>query len=566
MKSVAPHDELPAPFPPQTSDLSAVLPNVSDRRRPRSMGHAAVAAARGLLRRIRGYIWVSPAGGVFGRRTVTLSLQDGVIRVVVVKRNRVVAWKSVNPGRASFSNKPDMEDAEKITQTAQELLDEHIDPGSKILVDIPLHQSLFRHFQLPETPRRFLDQVVLSELMETIPFSENEVQVSWQIQKDGDRLSVYAVAVPMELIDDRVRLLGDVGIRPAAVYSAAGAIVVASGVSDGIVAHLSRPRASIVLILGGSPRIVHQPALAEEDMNARAWASSVAEAIAHVASYQDGLSDRHSQISLPVVLTGCAADREPVAEAVGHLDRLEVQPFDPPRLEYPQQFSPGEYATNLGMVLSQTGGPRGQSPGHPVTRLNLLPDRYLPKRVPLIPLLVFSFLFAMAAMALQVTGYVNAAEAEAERLSARVSRTERQQQLRTARADVLNEESQSLGQLVSGLESRVTGFRKDLEAMVATVSLVTTEALPPRVSVPHLAPHREEFTIAGTADTYDDVFGYAANLRTSALFAGVTVQRLDGLQAVDTATEAPDTGQPPLRFELRVVGASSNAESSAGTP
>ena len=71
----------------------------------------------------------------------------------------------------------------------------------------PLYETLIRGLELPRIGRRYRRQVVESEVGETIPFTEDEVDIAWTHRKSEKGMEVFAAAVRKDAIDGHVALL-----------------------------------------------------------------------------------------------------------------------------------------------------------------------------------------------------------------------------------------------------------------------------------------------------------------------------------------------------------------------
>ena len=339
---------------------------------------------------------------IFSRRNVTLTLKDGVIRAVVFKGRKVVTW-----GTASLADKPlaeaDDPDAQEKGQNdhVRVFLRELGVGHGRVVTDLPLHTALTRHLPLPKIGRRYLEQVILSEVSETIPFSVEEMDLAWHVRSNDTGQEALTVAVSKEAIDDHVRLMKESGIRIKAIYSKAAALAHACALSDGIVAHLEPSRGEFVLVRQWVPRAVYQMKLPESDTSPQQFAEEVSRAVEHVAGYHQHVGPGDGSRPLPVVLTGQLSSKSSLVEALQQALQRDVLPFEPP-MEYPDHFHPSEYAANLGLALADQSRtkPRSSTSSHGVPSVNLLPERHLPRSLPVRPTAIFVALLLFGVVAL----------------------------------------------------------------------------------------------------------------------------------------------------------------------
>ena len=263
------------------------------------------------------------------------------------------------------------------------------------LTDVPLYASLLRHLDLPDTPRRYLQQVAAAEVADTIPFSEDEVDIKWQIRSDGDERRVFAIAVPKDVIDRHVRLMEQAGSRPAATFSKAVALAFAAGTPNTIVVGVASTQAGSDSV----PQVVNRLVFPGGNTSPQARAEAVAGAVEQMAGYyQDyqafGSADEGE--SLPVVVTGEVQDQATIAEALQQVLQRDVIPCAPD-LDYPEHFPASEYAVNLGLSLASRATGKEGVVSRKLTSINQLPARHLPRPLPALPIAVFAVLLILGA-------------------------------------------------------------------------------------------------------------------------------------------------------------------------
>ena len=247
------------------------------------------------------------------RTTVTLSVDPDELRAVAFKGNRVVAWVSVAQGDEPITMDataaPGEEESDLSptvpSHTGLESLMAEMPPGrSRLITDFPLYAPLVRHLQLPKVKSRYLRQVILSEVLNTIPFDQEEVDISWRLRRrDGGR-EAFAVAVLKSNVDAQVRLVKDAGLRPSAAYAKATALAFLAGAPDAIVAHLADGHLTTVLVRDNLPRVVHQQEFPTTDQGAEVQADSLVAAVDQLTGYYQDLGPQVDSDAPPVVLTG----------------------------------------------------------------------------------------------------------------------------------------------------------------------------------------------------------------------------------------------------------------------
>ena len=511
--------------------------------------------------------------------TITLSFEGDTVRLVLIKGREVVAWGvadlpsetalvppdegegvvqpegsgDVGEGATEGEQVPESARAESLRQ----FLEAHDVRGGKVITDVPLYGTLLRHLKLPQIPRRYLKQVVTAEIVNSIPFSEDEVEISWQPRTDeSGSAAVFAIAVPRETIDSHAEILDLAGARPRAAYSKAVALALGSGVPNAIVVDVKDTEAAIVLVRNQTPQVVHQLALRSGEVTPRQLAEEIAGGVEQMAGfYQDyqAFEAAGASEALPVVLTGTRHDQLEVSEALQRVMQREVLPSTPD-LDYPEYFSPDEYAVNLGLALaSQVKSKAGMfATGDPA--INILPEKYLPRPIPAIPIGVFALLFVLGAAAAVATTNVSSLSAEANELESDVERSTRIFSIGEKASAHFHEESLIARDFADKIQSRLTVVRENMAALVARLDLMVDSARPAGVRVPSIAPIGDEFLVGGTAPTYNDVLTYADNIRRAGLFDTVVVEGVQGSGIGETVqTVGPDDAPRLLDFQIKAT-------------
>ena len=451
--------------------------------------------------------------------TVTLSFEAGLVRIVVLHGRQVVAWGTADlPEEVGLELREEPADEDVSEDSADEssseetdsaspdggphaaalraLLEEHGASRGHIITDISFEASLLRNLTIPDIPGTYINQVVNSEVVDTVPFSEDEVQIAWQRTEDGGGQSIFAIAVPKDVLERHVEVLEGAGARLKAAYSKAIALAYVAGTPDAIVVDITHPQAAIVLVRDGVPQVVHQLPLPEAHVEPAQLAEELAGGVEQMAGYYEeyrAFDASGESAVLPVVLTGEGSEQPELSEAIGLVMQREVLPYAPD-LDYPEYFSPGEYVLNLGLALASQAGAKGGlfRKGAPAVTVNLLPERYLPKPPPVIPIAVFSLLFVLGAAAFVATGNVGNIEEDADQKASRVERNERIFNIKEKVSTGVHGQAKGAQDFADKLDSRITTIRRDLASLVARLDEIGDKALPPNVIVPNIAPRGAE--------------------------------------------------------------------------
>ena len=488
-------------------------------------------------------------------RTVTLSVEKDVVRVVVFRGKKITSWGTAPlswaPGELEAAGHPEpeiekpplhglLEDLGVRTGGSRRgLLNQAGIRRGRVVMDFSLYTTLMRHLQVPKVTGRYLEPMVVSEILEAIPFDKKEVDISWHLVKSQDDPSVFAVTLPKNRVDSQVRLLRDSGLIPAAAYSKANVLALAAGVPDALVVHLEPTQAAIVLVSAGEPQVVHQVDLAEATSGPEEQGEAIARAVDQVAGYHQSFDPRVRNAQLPVILTGeNSAESNPVVQILKQNLECEVRPFVSP-IECPAGFPIEQYATNIGLLLADRGQPqrRENEQNQKAPALDLLPKRHQPIPLPTFQTAVFVILFLLALHPFDLTEWVQDQKHQTAAITLDLGNLKRQEK----KHDVVlanHQQSQSGYDLAQEetfeLENRMAEWRESLDTLLYRLDIITQQSKPETVSLIAVSPSDLDFVVMGGARSYSEALRYAANLRSYDVFEDarmVQIQGADGGEA-----------------------------------
>jgi len=503
----------------------------------RSSINAVVGSRQALARSIAGnflsiYAALKMCAFKLHRTTVTISVEAGVVRTVTFKGDRVVHWQS-SELEVPLSPPDEAGESEAGRPAILRRLLKMMRPDCpRVVADMPIYAPLIRHLRLPKVRGRYRDQMIVSEVLETIPFEREEVDISWQLRQDSEGQEVFAIAVPKGRVDSHVRLVKEADLPLSAAYAKGTALTFAVGIPDVIVVHIEQEQVATVLVRQCAPRVVHQQEFPWQTNNLQEQANALAMAVDRVLGYYRALGPEDEGDPLPVVVTGQLSNEDALLALLPQVLQRPVIPFAP-KVIYPDKFPLDEYAANLGLYLTDRARTKswGRAPGVIGPALNLLPARHRPRPLPLATIAVYVSLFALLGLAVVVAGSVNAKTQELNPLAALLDQTlsrEHSQRItglqQLARiTELQGAQSQAMG-MVSGLAE----LDQMMDSMLIRLSTITEETLPPNVKLSSLAPQDRGFALAGNASSFEDVFEFAENLRASPHLEDARVMQVSG--------------------------------------
>ncbi len=510
-----------------------------------------------LIRRIRRMF--------FRRVTQTLTMQGATMRLVVLRGREVIHWAVVHGDEgeqgATNAGGEDVDLAVVHATRLRGFWSEGRFRSGRLVTDLPLFAPVSRRLELPRISRRYMKDMVVSQLLETIPFTADEADIAWKQRVNGYEQEIFATAVAKEVIDDHVGVLREAGLLPDAVYSKATALAWAAGVADVIVVHIEGLRADIVLVKDAVPQLVHQVELPEQDTDSLEQTQVISMAVEQVISngFPPG-AEREDRRLLRVVVTGTPSKHRLFGgltpELVGRTLGREVLPLGT-LVVHPEAFSPDEYSVNLGLALADQAGRKRarKAPSNSVPTVNLLPDRHVSRPRRVARFAVFLAILLSGLLAFQLSGQVTAMESDSSLLSRQVDSLQvdvNERRAIEARSQDMRARTETVMQLASEREAYIADLRGYKETLLLQMETMIGEALPAGVSLSELALLDSGIVVEGSAGGYLGIFKFKEILQASGIFADVRLTSIQGLtqnsvdfELVATAVENTKARAPP---------------------
>ena len=461
--------------------------------------------------------------GYFQPTIVTVDFDSGFARMVAFKGQEVVGWGTTIVGDADDPG--DGLDGQMIA-----LLDELRSGRGRLISSFPLHTTLARRLVLPVISRKYRKLVVESEIAETIPFSQDEVDLAWSAADLGAEQEIFATAVKRDVMDRHVAGLARLGHPPSSVYSRATALAAAAGLDDVVVVDLGITSADLVLVRGGVPRVVHSADLPDSGSGTQSWKAAIERAITRLTGHDelldgDGFLDR-----LPVVFTGPLAEDDLVSEELASASGRESMEAAS-GFEYPSHFPAREYAVNLGLASADL---KKRSVRLKLARkgsviADMLPERHRLRGLPIIPAAAFIILLLLGLASFGVAAQVDSASAEGSRLAVRVAALERQERMRKLDLGASRHAETSLQdaqQLVSSTERSLVAVGDEADELMLRLATLTSDALTADVELTSVVQESDSFRVGGIALDYDALLKYSDALLATGIYSQVNLLEL----------------------------------------
>jgi type IV pilus assembly protein PilM len=154
----------------------------------------------------------------------------GKIRVMELKSSKQLP-KLIGYGEVTFDPEAVkdgvIEAPEKIAETVQELFKHHLVGDittNRVAMSLPIARAFTRSLDVPDLSDKELAEAVHNEVEQYIPAAIEDLYVDYtRAHTEGDKTSVFIVAMPKRIVDSYILLARLLGLEPIAMQTSSGA-------------------------------------------------------------------------------------------------------------------------------------------------------------------------------------------------------------------------------------------------------------------------------------------------------------------------------------------------------
>lgn len=290
---------------------------------------------------------------MFRRKTVTISIEGPLLRLLAVKGDQVQHWEQISlPERVMQSGV--VTDPAAVGERIKELLEARNLPRNRIVSAISAHRAIFRTMTLPAMDDELIAGAVDRKVRQEIPMPAGETDLSWTVLgRRESELELFVVAIPRAILDAHVQALRAADIRPRAVDVSPLALMRTANRDQGVVVNLEDHSLSVVVVQGRRPAIVRTVPLNPESTSPQARLELLVQELERTTKfYNESHKDAVLAEGTPVTATGRIFNEAAMIERLAARVRYPVGPPNPP-LRVPEKFPVPQYAVNVGLALKE---------------------------------------------------------------------------------------------------------------------------------------------------------------------------------------------------------------------
>ncbi len=458
------------------------------------------------------------------KKTVTLYIDDGSLRLLVVRGKQVKQWAdaSLPPGLVKNGVVTSEEEvAEKIKLLFKAL---KLRAG-KVIVGISGLNCLSRPVTFPQLPEDMLDEAVRREAKATLPVPPEKLYLSWKpMPAPPGKTRVFLVAIPRHIADPLQKTLIRAGLKPHLLDVKPLALARAARESTAIVVDVQPKEFDIVIVADGIIHPVRSLSLSSEDSS---WDEKLEQVTADVNRtiefYNANNPDNLLLPTVPVLVSGELAGREELQQTLSAGIRRPVLPLPPPLACPTAGLDPAYYLPNMGLALKDIPGQSGT-----VTNVNALPEPYRTK--PISPVNVLGVPAAVVATGLLVflVLLIQAASSDISAIEEKLAGTTLLLEQKQAQRQELNDRLVHLEQEIAGAEasgSRFTAAFSSLEGQRTGINAMNTtvDHLPDSIKLTRINYTAGLFAIDGRSAGEAALLAYLKDLEATGDFTEITI-------------------------------------------
>lgn len=465
--------------------------------------------------------------GTFSRRTLTIHLEEGEARAVVLKGKRVTDWASVPipPGVISSGL---VEDPRALAELLSELRKQVRSKSRRPLVSLGGIHQVVRILNLPRLKRDLLIEAINGEMRRELASPIEEYQIHWEpIESTKTHIRVYVLAVPDNELESYMAAFKLARLKPRRINLETMALASMLGGEDAVIIGIRDNGFSIVVARDGVPAALRDISYSQENLSSAGRVADLAREVQlTLASFDSGQEGAPAESPLTTYLVGKHTSEHYLTEHLSQEIGFTGAKLDLPAV-YPEDFPIVEYAANVGLALN----PQGHRSLFPTSKanfsFNLAAPEDLQTAVPVLQGALLIFVVVAFVGVFNPLQEALQADAEEARLRSQVGQIE-------ARIDEVRDEIRRTRQIEAALTQDVVkpqqleaGVEKIASQRLRWTSVISdSQAANPNIELLTFSEDADKLTIAARAPSAHQAVAFTDYLSEIGRFSSVTIQSL----------------------------------------
>ena len=478
--------------------------------------------------------------------TITLSISNRALKILMVKGRRVKKWGSLALPDGTVRDGLVLQ-PQAAGEAIADLFKSAGIPKERVIVSLAGMSFTYRFIKMPRMKPAQLDEAIRRAAKKEMSLPLDELYLSWQPLPGRDEETTYFVlGVPRHFADALAKTLKIAGIEPYLMDLQPLALARAAGRTDAIAVNLEPDCFDIVFIAGGVPAVIHSISPRGEGATLEDNIMRLADELTKTAAFYES---RHPESALspflPLLLTGDLALDTPAARGLLQSEVKYPVEIPAPPLDCAPEFPVTSYAVNMGLALKKTKAARGENSEFHDININVFADKYRKIRSKPTPA---KYIVAQAFLAVAIVSlyplYQSLDKLKDANIQLQTEFTDISREL--SLATLFAEEDAQTENTIAGISAATAAMQASDQNLMAGRGVYTsdletvTTALPTSVDVTSIEIDNSTITVHGeTGDVFRAV-DYAVALELTGIFREVRISELGETirtAAGDNATE-----------------------------
>jgi type IV pilus assembly protein PilM len=484
--------------------------------------------------------------------TVSIYIDDTRVRVMVTRGRRITRLAGL-PLESALAEVDSKEKEIELGRKIQRLLKTNKISARKIILGVSGLHCLTRPIALPELPKAMLNEAVLREARRILPMPLEQLYLSWQvISVAGGKTNIFLVALPRQMADMIIRVIGYAGCKPYLMDIKPLALARLSPEPTAIILDVQSNEFDIVMMVNGVPQPVRTIAFPQDGQSFSDKFITIKEELKRTLEFvRAKVEEKQLEADSAIYVSGELAEHPELYEPMAAEFKLKPARLAGP-LKYPRNLEPAPYLVNIGLALKEMA--REARPLKP--NFNTLPAPYQPRKISFHKLMVLPAAACAVGLLVLMTFAVQDAAGNIRNMETRLKTTnslilKKQTQKADIAATLSSLEQQKI-QTEAEYETYSTAFKKlmstgrdmntDLDASVETINS--------GVELASLSINDAQVSISGAADGEESVFKYVRSLTNTGRFQEITITGIAKNETVSVDENGVETTEIFYSFSL----------------
>jgi type IV pilus assembly protein PilM len=466
-------------------------------------------------------------------KVISVFIKDDAVNLLLVEGKGVKKWASLplEPGLVSQGL---VLDESRVAEELDKLFKRAKIGTRKVVAGLSGLNSLYRLISLPELPEAILPEAVKQEARRVIPMPLEEVYLAYQrLPAPPGETRIFLAAFPRNVADVLVRTLRLAGVQPYVMDLAPLALCRTLDEPRAIIINTMLDHLDVMIMEDRLPQLIHRLSLPGEVKSVEEKLAALTEEVNRTVDFYNS-SHKENPLDSTVPMYVCS-DLVQVPESwqsLGGKLGCTVSILPSP-VESPEGFDASDFMVNIGLVLKEL---RQDSEGanFSLVNFNALPEAYQPKGMNTKSIIgrvgVAAGIGLLICLGFLINGRGDYISLLRSQLAPAQSNVALQlKEIAEAQEQIKQIETQ-LGPVAARAEifdTTLTSLKTGREEMSSDL-IDILNLKPGTIILTGIDRKAGEVTVSGTAQTEDDVFGYARDLRSN--FGNAIISSVEALE------------------------------------